>query len=278
MSITIREAPPGAGAPTVRENSERGAPTNIGPSSILTQLPSELAEAYVLVNQRSHISSEATLFEVTEGSSGTSRILKVYHSHVDLKSEALQRVRELEYPGVARLVNFGQLSDGRWWEVQELIEGGTLPEYRDRLGGHLEGETLQSAVKELAEALSVIHGAGIAHHDIKPDNFMVRSERPMRLALIDFGLSVVADSRTYYLTNRNATIIYQAPETMTKRGGEARDWWSLGLTIAYLATGSHPYEGMNEHAVLKGAYIPCRSVLLGVLLCQRNTSRAFLPK
>ena len=76
-------------------------------------------------------------------------------------------------------------------------------------------------IKELAEALRAIHEAGVAHHDIKPENFMVRSEDPLRLALIDFRLSVVVDSRTYYLTNRNATIIYHAPETMAKRGGEA---------------------------------------------------------
>ena len=66
----------------------------------------------------------------------------------------------------------------------------------------------------------------------------------------DFGLSVVSDRSTYYATNRNATIAYQAPETMRQVGGGARDYWAVGLTVAMLATGEAPYAGLNEHAIL----------------------------
>ena len=68
----------------------------------------------------------------------------------------------------------------------------------------------------------MLHQTGIAHHDIKPENIMVRSENPLSLVLIDFGLTVVADPQTYYATTRNATIVYQAPEIMRKVGGAPR--------------------------------------------------------
>ena len=104
-------------------------------------LPDELSERYDLVSQWDDVGAEGTIFEVAESTTGLRRVLKLYRPQVELQRESLQRIRGLGASGVARLINFGQLPDGRWWEVQELIEGGTLPECRDRLGGRLGGES-----------------------------------------------------------------------------------------------------------------------------------------
>ena len=214
------------------------------------QLPDEFRDRYRFVRQSAQVGSEGTLFDVIEMNTGTARMLKLYHGHVSLRAEALRRIQAVDTAHTVELIDFGQLADGRWYEVQERIDCGDLVAYRARMGGSLPPDRLRDVASELSKAIAAFHAAGLAHHDIKPENVLVRALDPLDLVLSDFGLAVVAGNRTYYATNRNATIAYQAPETMRQVGGEPRDYWALGLTIAMLATGDVPYSGINDHGIL----------------------------
>lgn len=237
-----------AGAETVREEVGDGA-VRQAPSGSL-QLPDELQDRYRFIRQSAHAGAEGTLFDVAEVDTGMARVLKLYHGHVSLRADALRRIQAVDAAHAVELIEFGQLTDGRWYEVQERIGGGDLIGYRDRMEGSLTLDQLHRVVSELSAAIAAFHEAGLAHHDIKPENILVRTLDPLDLVLSDFGLAVVAGNRTYYATNRNATIAYQAPETMRQVGGEPRDYWALGLTIAMLATGEVPYAGINDHGIL----------------------------
>ena len=245
---TFREDDTPPITPTLRESSSSGAAARFG----LASLPDELDRSYRLVRQLAASGGEATLFEVAEIGADETRVLKIYRRHVTLRDEALRRIQSIDPAHVVTLVDHGRLEDGRWYEVQERIDAGNLVDYRSRAAP--EQTDLEDVVAELAAAIAAFHRAGLAHHDIKPENVLVRSTSPLDLVLGDFGLSVVSDNRTYYATNRNATIAYQAPETMRQVGGGARDYWALGLTVAMLATGDAPYAGINEHAILDQHY------------------------
>ena len=245
---TLREDATTDRAVTVLESGSR-AHGPAPPGSAL--LPDALAADYCLLR---HLSGggEAALFEVIEAATGETRVLKLYHRHVTLRGEALRRIQAIDSFHVVRLTDFGQLADGRWYEVQERIAAGNLVDYRS--SEHFAIDGIGDVVAQLAGAISAFHAAGLAHHDIKPENLLVRHASPLDLVLGDFGLSVVSNNSTYYATNRNATIAYQAPETMRQVGGETRDYWALGLTIAMLATGDAPYQGLSEHAILDEHY------------------------
>ena len=245
---THREDAAQGGSATVREDVGDARPPHPQPGSL--QLPGELGDRYRVVRQSTQAGAEGTLFDVVEIDTGAARVLKLYHGHVSLRAEALRRIQAVEAAHVVELIEFGQLTDGRWYEIQERIDGGDLVAYRSRMGGSLTPDQLRDAVSELSNAIAAFHEAGLAHHDIKPENVLVRTFDPLDLVLSDFGLAVVAGNRTYYATNRNATIAYQAPETMRQVGGEPRDYWALGLTIAMLATGDVPYAGINDHGIL----------------------------
>ena len=247
---TVREDPRPASEPTVREDPSSSAP---GPTGVgLARLPGQLDDSYRLVRQIAAGGAEAALFEVTENATGEARFLKIYHRFVTLRGAALSRIQSIDPAHVAHLVDYGQLEDGRWYEVQERITAGSLADYGEN--APLTDDDLEEVVAELGAAIAAFHEAGLAHHDIKPDNILVRSMSPLDLVLGDFGLSVVSDNSTYYATNRHATIAYQAPETMRQVGGGARDYWAFGLTVAMLATGEAPYAGLNEHAILDQHY------------------------
>ena len=231
---------------TRREGVAGGGAAWRGGASLL---PGDLAGEYRFVRQLAAVGGEAVLLEV-ESRAGDRRIVKLYHEGVRLRLETLRRVQSVDRAHVVELVDFGQLVDGRWYEVQERIDGGNLVEFRRSLRAAPAEGVLKEILAEISEAIAALHGVGLAHHDIKPENILLRSDSPLNLVLSDFGLTVVADSRTYYATNRHATINYQAPETMRQIGGEPRDYWALGLTMAMLATGDVPYAGLSDHAIL----------------------------
>ena len=94
--------------------------------------------------------TEGILFELSENASGVRRTLKVYHPHVQLKPEVLRRLRQLRCRTVAKLIDYGQLPDDRWWELLERIQGNNFVDYRDRPNGKLGNDALVAAVSEIA--------------------------------------------------------------------------------------------------------------------------------
>ncbi|WP_328300528.1 serine/threonine protein kinase [Streptomyces sp. NBC_00435] len=101
----------------------------------------------------------------------------------------------------------------------------------------------------VAEALTVIHGAGIVHRDLKPANVLLASDGPR---VIDFGIARAADSTALTSTGVSiGTPAFMAPEqasagTVTP----ATDVFALGQIAAFAATGSSVYGDGPSHAVL----------------------------
>ncbi|MFH8893780.1 MULTISPECIES: phosphotransferase [unclassified Streptomyces] len=75
------------------------------------------------------------------------------------------------------------------WMASAYIEGPTLRAEVDRRGGLSEGELWRLAAV-LAEALRAIHGHGLVHRDLKPDNIVLASDGPR---VLDFGVARALD-------------------------------------------------------------------------------------
>jgi hypothetical protein len=99
---------------------------------------------------------------------------------------------------------------------------------------------LRSLAAGLADALLAVHEAGVVHRDLKPANVMMTEGDPV---VIDFGIASALDSLS--VTASGAVVGtpgYLAPEVL--EGGAAgpeADVFSFGATLAYAATGRHPY-------------------------------------
>ncbi len=144
--------------------------------------------------------------------------------------------RQIQHPHVCRVFDFQQ-ADARVFLVMELAENGTL---RDELrSGALAARPLAERIADaraVASALAAIHGAGIVHRDLTPQNMLRMGDG--RLVLSDFGLATDASENT---SVHGGTIAYMAPEVL--RGGHssfASDIWALGAVMHEIVFGVKP--------------------------------------
>jgi tetratricopeptide (TPR) repeat protein len=91
---------------------------------------------------------------------------------------------------------------------------------------------------QLCDALAVVHGQGIVHHDIKPPNILFAADGTIKLG--DFGIA-----------NRNiGTLLYMSPEMLlgapVERTDPRVDVYALGITLLESITGRHPFEGLRR--------------------------------
>jgi serine/threonine protein kinase len=112
------------------------------------------------------------------------------HLSERLRSEAavLERLKKLSSRHVARVFELGSDASGVWL-VTELIDG--VPLSVEALGRALLPHEVLRVARGVLEGLSVAHGAGIVHADVKPSNILVpRTEKALDgPKLIDFGLA-----------------------------------------------------------------------------------------
>ncbi|KAG5451878.1 serine/threonine protein kinase psk1 [Clonorchis sinensis] len=91
-------------------------------------------------------------------------------------------------------------------------------------------------VAEISEALIWLHGIGIVHQDLKPDNILIQADG--HIILTDFGLACVVPNGpgSTYPGNIVCKSMHMPPEVVTRRPGSvlvwhAVDWYSLGVLL-----------------------------------------------
>jgi tetratricopeptide (TPR) repeat protein/tRNA A-37 threonylcarbamoyl transferase component Bud32 len=157
--------------------------------------------------------------------------------------EALRRecrcLEALAHPGVARLLAHG-VDDAVPWYAMSLVQGESLRRVCARLQRPREGLALFAA---LADTLGWLHGEGLVHGDLKPDNVLVTGQgRPV---IVDFGLA----SRLHRGGGRETlehpvrpggSLPYLAPERLVPGALDPRsDLYALGCML-YEAWCGHP--------------------------------------
>src|ERR1043166_7739311 len=190
----------------------------------------------------------------------------------------------LVHPGVVRVLDSG-FDGGRPWYAMELLEGPTLAALRDSLWGideptgrhlslpgrrvaiaarprdertiHAPAERpaidrgkldrVLTVMRRLLGTLAFVHGEGIVHRDIKPQNVFLRDgDQPV---LFDFGMA----TRSAGIMGREVVDVvlaiggapaYMAPEQICGNLVDSRaDLYAAGCVFYELLTGRPPFLG-----------------------------------
>lgn len=156
----------------------------------------------------------------------------------------------LDHPSLVRLNDCGVLPDGTLYLQMEYLRGQPLPEYVRSQGGKLSLRQVLIFGRQLASALSYVHGRQILHCDLKPSNLYVtadvEAEGNKRVKILDFGIAKLCATGGRGNTLSNpllGTPRYMSPEQCegTAELDDRTDVYSLGLILFELLTGESPY-------------------------------------
>ncbi|KAJ2873809.1 hypothetical protein FB639_004170, partial [Coemansia asiatica] len=156
---------------------------------------------------------------------------------------------EVQHPFIVKLYYAFQ-SNSKLYLIMEYVAGGEL-------FTHMANERIFSEDQavfysaQLVLALSHLHKLGIVFRDIKPENCLL--DKHGHLVLTDFGLSKTAlgeDGRTNTFCGTPA---YMAPEVLDSSTSYefSVDWWSLGILLYEMLTGSVPFKGKSPTQISK---------------------------
>lgn len=253
---TVREGP-GTPPPSAGASQQEQAPG---------WLPAALAADWRVVEALPARGAEADLYVVaprraaSAAAGATRRAAKVYRQGIAPKEDVFTRVRAADPAHVVRLEAWGQ-DAGRWWELMEYVEPGSLRALLEREGPKLPDGLVIDVLRQLNDALAGLHALPLEHRDLKPGNVLVRSRTPLDLVLTDFGISSVMNASVHF-TDTARTIRYAPPEaigSIVSNGSTRRsmvviehttwDYWSLGMMLVEMLQGAHPYDGLSEAVI-----------------------------
>lgn len=177
--------------------------------------------------------------------------LKIFKTNqVDLRTEReIEAMKKCDYRGIAKINNIDLFEyDGKEYLflLENFYNGGTLQQKIESSGLFQPKETFLLG-SELIKSICHIASHDLVHRDIKPENilFNINSSDPI---ITDFGIVRDLNASTItqsWLMNGPCTPFYAAPEQLNNEKYLV-DWrtdqFSLGITLAIIAFGIHPFK------------------------------------
>lgn len=157
--------------------------------------------------------------------------------------EAQTLARFNGHPGIVSIHDFFHANQTAYI-VMEYLDGFSLKEFLQRKGGRLTlAETLE-IMTPVMDALRAVHGAGVLHRDISPDNIIIKKSKQVKL--IDFGAARFALGDV----SKSLSVILKpgyAPAEQYFTSGKQGPWtdlYAVAATIYYVLTGVLPPEAV----------------------------------
>ena len=236
---------------------------NTGAGARPEELVGQIVEGRYRVERIVGKGGMGTVYAVRHIVVGKVAAMKVLKTGVERADGVLQRfVREAQTANLVKsrhiveITDFGQLTNGLFYVVMELLEGEDLT--RAMKPGKLGRADLVHIFVQVAEALALAHAKGIVHRDLKPDNVFLVNEGgdPRFVKLLDFGIAKVmaGDNATAGLTETGVilgTPYYMSPEQARAEVVDHRsDIYALGVMMYRAFTGRLPFVADSTMGVL----------------------------
>jgi len=196
---------------------------------------------------------------------GAVRAIKAIPKHLqpreDLESEiALMRAAKTAMSDKPYIIELFETFEGPndYYLVMEVVSGGEVFDRIEKQGYFSEAEAL-SVMRQLMDAMRLLHNYGIVHRDLKPQNILYASNEPNApIKIADFGLGAFWKDM-FELHAGCGTPCYMAPELILsgeacmfdpygmpmrvwRTYGPSVDVWSCGVILYELCSGMLPFQ------------------------------------
>ncbi len=179
-------------------------------------------------------------------------------SDPDLDGRFRRRMRtlaQIKHPNIASVHTVDHTPDNHSYAAIQYVEGVTLAEKLSewRESGHsLTIRQALTLVRHLADALTAVHPAGIIHHDLRPENIILRHDAPF---LIDLGIPPITES--VESTTRVERLDYASPEQRQGKTVSGRsNIYSLGIILYELLAGHRPEIPISSWDIFERSTLP----------------------
>jgi serine/threonine protein kinase len=242
-------------------------------SSVIPPIPSEaerqrtalqaaLGES-IEIHERIGRGGYGMVYRATDHTVEGGRQVAVKVLHAALGESELMRERFLRGARVAALLAHAHIlpveaagGDGSLcYLVMPFVEGESLAAVLLR-EGRLPPPEATRILREVAEALGVVHAAGYVHRDVKPQHILLRG-RARRVLLIDFSLVCAVGPSLSTLPRPEEGVVVGTPAYMSPEQAEGRsdldarsDLYALGVVGYQLLTGTLPFEGTAQQQLV----------------------------
>lgn len=145
-------------------------------------------------------------------------------------------LKDLSHPNIVSIEKVFW-SNNTIYILQELVTGGDLFSFLEYKGGRLDEALAAVVIRQVLLAIEYLHGQGIAHRDLKPDNILMTClDDGARVVVTDFGSA-------RYL-----------PDTFRRGTQSPRKFQRMFSTAGTLEFTAPEIHGMNPMAPIEGGY------------------------
>jgi serine/threonine protein kinase len=149
------------------------------------------------------------------------------------------------HPSIIQLIDVDESMPNQVRIVMELCEGGELYDRIQQKQFYPEHEA-KMLVRNLVEAITIIHSRGIMHRDLKPENILLASKvSNTEIKISDFGLARCSSDFPRRLPRSSSICgsdFYLAPEVIKQEEyGREIDIWAAGVITYVVLSGSLPF-------------------------------------
>jgi serine/threonine protein kinase/CRP-like cAMP-binding protein len=201
-----------------------------------------------------------TVYLGTEKSTGESVAVKKIAKNLTSDStfqqemDAFLQIRQLGgHPNICGLRQ--HFDEGNFYYlILDLVRGGEMFDQLVDNGAYSEADAAR-LVREVASALAFLHGIGVVHGDLKPENLMLSSENSSDavIKVVDLGCAQVVDAKSpFYNADVRRSIAntpgYSPPEVLLHSRDQSAlleppvDMFALGIIVYIMLTGVHPFD------------------------------------
>jgi serine/threonine protein phosphatase PrpC len=225
--------------------------------------PGQVLDERFQITDTIHRTAMSSVYKAVDLRTGRPVALKVPLSSLEADPGFFSRFeregeigKTLDHPGILKFIALDDQAQSRPYLVMEFLEGETL----DRLMSRTKPLPVAQALdilSRLCDAVGYLHGKGVVHRDLKPQNVMLCADGSLRI--MDFGIAKAAAAKRITFGGFSPTLgtpDYMAPEQVKgQRGDERTDVYSLGAILYEMLTGHVPFEAPNAYAVMNARLV-----------------------